>query len=71
MNLKRDLKLVLSRQLRKRCRFWVVKLQQILEKFSFLTISRNEMFNNSTDSRINGLSGNQYIAQYIDSNSDQ
>lgn len=29
------------------------------------------MFNNSTDSRINGLSGNQYIAQYIDSNSDQ
>lgn len=71
MNLKRDLKLVLSRQLRKRCRFWVVKLQQILEKFSFLTISRNETFNNSTDSRINGLSGNQYIAQYIDSNSDQ
>lgn len=71
MNLKRDLKLVLSRQLRKRCRFWVVKLQQILEKFSFLTISRNKTFNNSTDSRINGLSGNQYIAQYIDSNSDQ
>lgn len=29
------------------------------------------MFNNFTDSRINGLSGNQYIAQYIDSNSDQ
>lgn len=52
MNLKRDLKLVLSRQLRKRCRFWVVKLQQISDKFSFLTISQNEMFNHSTEIRV-------------------